>query len=229
MRFPPLVEGVFQSRLNRFVCLVEVEGRTQRALLRNTGRLGEVLLPGRRVYLVPKGSGKCGYEMVLVRGEGGLVCVDSHRATDLLAEHILTSGKPWRVRSIKREPRAGRSRFDLLLDGRILIETKSVNLVREGVALFPDAPTERGRRHLEDLMSLAGEFEPAVVFVIQRGDARVFSPNYGTDPEFGEVLEEFFRRGFTVKAFVCRVSLHEIRIWKEVPVVFNMSIRRWQG
>ncbi len=226
MKLPPLTKAVFQERLNRFVCLVRVGNGTEKALLRNTGRLSELLTPGREVYLRRKSSGKYAYEILIVRGEESLVCVDSHIAPSLFEEWLRLKGDPWPAEDIKREPRVGRSRFDLLLDQSTLIEAKSVNLVRDGIALFPDAPTERGRRHIRDLMDLGTRFRTCVVFLIQREDAVAFSPNYETDPEFGRLLEEFYLAGNTVKAYLCRVSLCEVRVWKEVPVVFNMTLRR---
>ncbi|MDQ7037797.1 MAG: DNA/RNA nuclease SfsA [Aquificota bacterium] len=227
MKLPPLRKAVFRKRINRFVCSVEVDGRSGKALLRNTGRLRELLTPGREVYLRRKSSGKYAYEILLVRGDRSLVCVDSHMAPALFEEWVRLTGKPWPAEDVKRELRAGRSRFDLLLNGNILVEAKSVNLVKDGIALFPDAPTERGRRHIKDLMNLRSRFETCVVFVIQREDAVAFSPNYETDPEFGRLLEEFHRAGNTVKAYLCKVSLYEVKVWKEVPVVFNMTLRRW--
>ncbi len=226
MTFPPLKEGIFVERVNRFVCSVNLGGSIKMALLRNTGRLRELLVPGAKVYLKERRSGKYDCEVVLVKSEKSLVCVDSHMAPMILEEYIRERGIPWRAESIKREPKVGRSRFDLLLDGKVLVETKSVNLVRDRIALFPDAPTERGKKHVEDLIELSSSFLPAVVFIVQREDAEIFSPNYETDHEFGRILERFHSIGFPVKAYLCRVSLYEIRIWKEIPVVFNMSFRR---
>ncbi len=222
MEFGPLKKGVFVKRVNRFVGEVLVDGKRKKALIRNTGRLEELLTEGREVYLRER-EGRCEAEVVLVKAKGSFVCIDSHLPPLLLLEYMRSKGTPWFPKSFKMEPKVGSSRFDLLINGRILIETKSVNLVKEGVALFPDAPTERGRRHIRDLIELRDRFLPALVFVIQREDAKVFSPNYGTDPDFGKLLEEFWRLGLPVKAFSCKVSPYEIRVWKEIPVVFNMS------
>ncbi len=223
MELGNLIQARFVQRLNRFVCKVDVNGSVDKVLIRNTGRLEELLVEGREVYLRRKDKGKYRYEMVLVRAERSLVCVDSHMAPYLLLDHMRAENYPWPLKSVRLEPKVGRSRFDILVNDNILVETKSVNLVKGSKALFPDAPTERGRRHIRDLIGLSGRYTPAVVFVIQREDAEVFSPNYDTDPEFGRALEEFHRMGFTVKAFLCKVSLYEVRIWKEVPVVLNMS------
>ncbi|WP_457600981.1 DNA/RNA nuclease SfsA [Hydrogenivirga sp.] len=220
MRFGELVPAEFLERLNRFVCLVRVEGRQEKALIRNTGRLRELLVPGRSVYLKRKNMGKHHYELKLVQTERSLVCVDSHLPPKLLLEHLLRTSQPWEVKDYRYEFGVGGSRFDLLINGKILVETKSVNLVVGSTALFPDAPTQRGIRHVRELMTQAGSFTPAVVFIVQREDAERFSPNRGTDPDFSEVLEEFKDRGFTVKAFVCRVSLTAIEVDREIPVIF---------
>ena len=218
MELGDLLEGEFLERLNRFVCRVRIGGREATALLRNTGRLKELLLRGRRVFLREKSSGKHRFEILLVEAERTLVCVDSQLPPRLLLEHLQNHSRPWKLKDFRLEPRVGGSRFDLLINGRILVETKSVNLVRDSVALFPDAPTGRGRRHVLDLIELSRVYEPAVVFVIQRPDAELFSPNWDMDPEFSKALRSFRERGFTVKAFLCEVSTKEIYIKGEVPV-----------
>jgi len=218
MRFPPLIRGTFLERLNRFVCQILVNGKKTTALLRNTGRLRELLVEGADIYVRKKESGKHPYEILLVRGERSLVCVDSHLPPKLLSEFMERQGKPWRPEDIRFEYRAGGSRFDLLINGKVLVETKSVNLVRDGTALFPDAPTQRGARHIEELISLQSRFQPALVFVVQREDAECFSPNYEVDPHFSDLVREFYERNLPVYAFLCRVSLNEIYIWKDIPV-----------
>ncbi len=218
MEFGDLVEGEFLERLNRFVCRVKVGGKETTALIRNTGRLRELLVEGRKVFLREKSTGKHSFELLLVEGRDSLVCVDSHLPPKLLVEHLRRRGLPWKLDTYRFEPKIGRSRFDLLLNGSILVETKSVNLVKDSVALFPDAPTERGRRHILDLIELSEHYRPAVVFVIQRSDAKIFSPNWEMDERFSEALREFSEKGFSVKAFLCEVNLKEIYIKGEVPV-----------
>lgn len=209
MRFPKLIEAEFLSRLNRFVCLVKIDSKTFHAYVRNTGRLTELLYRGKRIYLREKGSGKYPYEVLLVLHENKLVCVDSQLATKVYAESL--------GRKVTYEPRILNRRLDLLLDNT-LIEVKSVNLVKEGIALFPDAPTERGREHIELLMKVYPEFVPKVVFVVMREDAKVFSPNWDTDPSFSRKLKEFFEAGHEVRAYVCQVSLEDIKLKREIPI-----------
>ena len=218
MRFPPLVKARFLSRLNRFVCEVQVGSTKTTALLRNTGRLRELLVEGREVFVREKSGGKHPYELLLVRHADGLVCVDSHLPPRLLSEYIGKSGYPWIPKEVRFEFTIGGSRFDMLINRQVLVETKSVNLVREGVALFPDAPTVRGSRHVEELIRLRYVYSPSLVFVIQREDAQCFSPNREVDPLFGKNVAEFVKLGLPVYAFLCRVTVDEIYIWKEIPV-----------
>jgi sugar fermentation stimulation protein A len=218
MELGELIEGTFIERLNRFVCSVHINGKERKALLRNTGRLKELLFKGNRVFLRPKRVGKLPYELVLAQKDGKLVCVDSHLPPKLLCEYLQKEGSPWRVESLKFERREGNSRFDLIINGKILVETKSVNLVKGRVALFPDAPTTRGTKHVQHLMALRDRFEPALVFVVQREDAELFMPNYEVDPSFSRAVENFIKEGLPVYAFLCRVTPGEIYIWKEIPV-----------
>ncbi len=218
MKLGKTFPATFLERINRFVGRVEIKGREESALIRNTGRLKELLRPGTRVFLREKSTGKHRYEILLVSTGDHLVCIDSHLPPKLLAEHMREKSHPWKAQNIRFEPKVGNSRLDLLINSKILIETKSVNLVINRTALFPDAPTPRGTRHLRDLMESHPNYTPAVVFVIQRPDATSFSPNTETDPAFSETLKEFARKGHTIKAFRCEVNPDEIYIKDEVPV-----------
>lgn len=218
MNLGVLREAKFIERINRFVGVVELRGRRRKALIRNTGRLRELLRSGNRVYVRDKSGGKLSLEIVLAEVNGNLVCIDSHLPPRLLIEYLRREGRPWDLDEVRCEFMVGGSRFDLLINGRVLVETKSVNLVENGTALFPDAPTERGRRHIHHLINLADSFLPSLVFVVQREDAEIFSPNKKVDPPFARAVDEFCRMGYPVYAFLCRVSKEEIYIWKEIPV-----------
>ena len=212
MKLPELKEAIFIRRLNRFVAEVSLEGRNLLAHVRNTGRLTELLKPNNKVYLKEKSSGKYRFEIFLVQGQNSLVCVDSTIAPKLYAEKL---GIP-----VRFEPKFGQHRFDLLYSSTV-VETKSVNLVENEVALFPDAPTERGTRHVYKLMEVSKQgFKPELVFVVQREDAKVFSPNYKVDGKFSEAVRLFYESGHTVKAYLCKVSLREIIIDREIDVIF---------
>jgi sugar fermentation stimulation protein A len=211
MRFPKLKEAEFLERLNRFVGRIRIGGKEYTAYIRNTGRLPELLLSGNKVYVCERSSGKHPYEIILSEKNSTLVCIDSHITPKLFAENL-------NGHEIAFEPRFDSSRFDLLLDGRP-VEVKSVNLVEDGIGLFPDAPTERGRKHIEKLIELSKRgFKPLVVFVVQREDAIAFSPNWKTDRAFSEALVRYVSLGLEVRAYRCTVSLEEIKLKDEIPV-----------
>ncbi|ADO44735.1 sugar fermentation stimulation protein [Hydrogenobacter thermophilus TK-6] len=214
MRFPSLVSGEFVKRINRFVCVVRIKDKEHFAYLRNTGRLSELLKEGTCVYLKEKDKGKYSYELLLAEGEKGiLVCLDSQIAPKLYAEG-LPAGE------LVYEPKVVGGKLDLLV-GKELIEVKSVNLVRDGIALFPDAPTQRGSRHIDLLIKAYPKYTPKMVFVIQREDAYAFSPNREMDPIFANKLKVFKSLGHRVVAYNCKVSLEEIKLKEEVEVLWR--------
>ena len=186
----------------------------------------ELLVPGHRVLLVqrPGPNRKTGYDMALVQYQGLWVSVDSRIPSALAFQAIQQRAlPPWCTYSqVRCEAVYGDSRLDLeLRDGtrRCLIETKSVNLVCQGRALFPDAPTTRGARHLRSLMNAVTEgIAAGVLFVIQREDATSFSPYDEADPEFGRALREAAQSGVEVHAFKCKVSPERIILDGPVPV-----------
>ncbi|HFD39115.1 MAG TPA: DNA/RNA nuclease SfsA [Anaerolineae bacterium] len=222
-----VIEGRFLSRENRFRVTVEVGGQAVAAHLPNSGRLGELLTPGRRVLLVRReGAGrKTGYDLSLVEFEGQWVSVDARLPNDLAAE-ALRAGRIAPLRgypTLRREVTRGRSRFDFLLEGPdrppCWLEVKSVTLVVDGLACFPDAVTARGRRHVEELTEIvAGGERAAVLFVVQREDAQGFRPHDEADPAFGRALREAARRGVEVYAYACRIEPGRAAITHPLPV-----------
>ncbi len=231
---PALVPGRLTGRRNRFAALVEVDGREVLAHVPNSGRLTELFLPGAAVTLAPPrgaGSGRTArrtlFDLVSIRHEEAWVCIDARLPNALVAEAV-AGGRLDLFRGeavARREPAFGESRLDLLCGGPgrpdRFVETKSVTLVRGGVARFPDAPTARGVRHLEELeRAVRMGYRAAVVFVVQRGDARGFAPNDDTDPAFGEALRRARRSGVDVVAVGCRVSPETIEIAAELPLLF---------
>lgn len=216
----------FIERLNRFCCVVELEGKRLLAHVANSGRMRELLVPGRLVYLVERPSlgRKTPFDLALVALEHGLVSVDARLPSPLFSEAFLAARLQQfgAYATIQREVVWGDSRVDFLLRGdssQCLVEVKSVTLVKEGRALFPDAPTGRGRRHVANLaQALDQGIMAAVVFVVQRCDAQAFSPNVATDPEFAAALVKAVGAGVGVYAYGCQVSLKEVAICCELPV-----------
>jgi len=226
MEWPRLTPGRFVRRENRFRVTVEVTGKPVGAHLPNSGRLTELLTPGRRCWLIEfqDPRRKTRFDAVLVRYAGTWVSVDARLPNKLLSEALATGalGPFRRYDQVRREVRLGDSRLDMRLAGPpgiCWIEIKSVTLVEDGVARFPDAPTARGARHVRELMgAVAAGDRAAVVFVIQRGDARRFRPHDQADPEFGAVLREASRAGVDIHAWTCRVDRQHIEIDREIPV-----------
>ena len=232
MELPALVPGRFLTRENRFRVQVEVEGRPTPAHLPNSGRLLELLHPGRRVYLMPRPGKhrKTPYDLVLVDLDGLLVSVDARLPTDLFLEAWRAGRLPWLPYGpgwqVVREPACGHGRLDALLEGprgaRVWVETKSVTWVQDGVAYFPDAPTARGRRHLRCLAEKvrAGD-RGVVVFIVQRPDARVFSP-HPAGPHFPQALREAHAQGVEVYAHRFRVTHQTIEPVGPIPVRLDL-------
>ena len=238
IRFPrPLVPGRFIRRLNRFAALVKTQGREERVHVRNSGRLRELLTPGRRVLLDPAATSgrQTRFTLALVRLPSGYVSADAHLPNALVADGLRSRSIPGLAghRVLRREPPLGRGRADfLLLRGgqRCLLEVKSVTLVQDGVALFPDAPTTRGRTHLTHLIAARRRgLAAAVLFVIQRVDARAFAPNQAADPEFCATLRRAVRAGVRVQALTCHVDAMAVRLAVSVPVLLDYRHRQGQG
>ena len=233
----PLVAGTFIQRDNRFRATVEVGGQPVWAHVPNSGRLEELFVSGRPVLLrqVDLPHRKTRYDLVLVKVGQILVSADARLPNKLVCEAIVVGRLPEfsGYEIIHREVPYGGSRLDFVLEGdrqRCLIEVKSVTLVEEGLALFPDAPTQRGRQHVEELARAVQEGErAAIVFVIQREDAVAFAPNDAADPAFGQVLREAAKGGLEVYAYRCRVTPTEITLDRPIPVVLHGSYLSKRG
>jgi len=226
MRYPSrLIEAKLQERPNRFLGVVDIDGREELCFIPNPGRMHELMVPGARVYLLEKRGEhrKTRYDMVLVDYGGVMVSIDSRLPNTLLAEAV-NAGRlnEFRGHTVeKTEPVFHDSRLDLVLSdgtGQVMVETKSCTLVEDGVALFPDAPTKRGARHMRTLVKALETGRSAAVFVIQRGDASEFRPNDGTDPEFGEALRRAASLGVETYAYVSDVSLRGVEIKEKIPL-----------
>lgn len=227
MRLPPgLVPAAIVRRLNRFAVEVRLFEGLGVAHLPNSGRVRELLAPGTPALLAPRprAGRKTPFDLLLVRLGETWVSADA-RLPNALAREALASGciGPLAGLAVLRsEVPFGESRVDFLLEGgsrRCLLETKSVTLVEDGVALFPDAPTARGTRHLRDLSAARQQgLEAAVLFVVQRPDAREFRPYEAADPAFARALREAAAAGVTILAYKCDVSPQEVRIAAPLPV-----------
>lgn len=220
-----LVEGRFVERKNRFLAAVMVESRLVLAHVPNSGRMGELLVPGASVLLLPKEGTKrkTGFALLLVKYQGSWVAIDSRLSNEIVKKALenayFEQFKSYQI--IKPEYVYGLSRFDFYLPESppCLIEVKSVTLVEDDVAMFPDAPTQRGSKHLQELVQAKAQgYRCAVIFIIQRPDGHKFTPNWRTDPEFGQNLREAAGAGVEVYAYRCQVETTAISLLDEIPV-----------
>lgn len=227
MEYPNIVPGTFISRVNRFVARVAVNGAEQDVHVKNTGRLRELFLPGTRVFLTAPGGAnrRTAYDLVALDAGGetqeNFVNVDSGAPNRAVGEWLrgnLFSG----TASVAAEVSHGDSRFDFYVeDGarRAFIEVKGVTLLVNGGALFPDAPTERGIKHVRGLIRCIDEgYEAYVLFIVQRSGADFFAPNDAAHPAFGAALREASRAGVRVLALACDVAPNAMHICGYIPV-----------
>lgn len=229
MQYNHIVPAVFLSRPNRFTAVCQgPDGRELRCHLRNTGRCAELLLPGARVWLqhTPSPTRKTQYTLITVEKQGRLVNLDSLAPNRLFTEGI-DSGKIClpglgEVSAIRPEVRAGDSRLDFRLDSAgaaAYCEVKGVTLEQDGVALFPDAPTVRGLRHIRELTALHSQgFLAAAVFVVQMEEACCFRPNTAAQPDFHQALFQAREQGVQVLAYNCRVCPDSVELLAPLEV-----------
>ena len=228
MKYGEMIPGRFCTRPNRFVAHVELKGQEEICHVKNTGRCRELLIPGARIYVQRRrGEGrKTPYALVAVEKGERLINMDSQAPNAVWAEAL--AGGMWvpgfgEAREFRREAMFGTSRLDFQASsagrGVGYMEIKGVTLEEEGIARFPDAPTDRGGRHLPDVNRAAEQGLPAAaVFVIQMEGIRRFEPNAATDPAFARALSEAAAAGVTVLAYDCAVTPDSLRIRQRVAV-----------
>ena len=224
MTYDCIHPGVFQARPNRFIAWVELEGETCRCHVPNTGRLRELLLPGAVVWCQfhPEPGRKTAWTLLAVEHRGTVVNIDSQIPNRLAADFVRSGGLGLMPDRVQPERTFGDSRLDLYYEAgpvRGFAEVKGVTLNEDGTARFPDAPTERGVKHLHSLVQvLEAGYRAAALFVIQRGDVTCFEPNQARDPAFARALREAAAQGVEVRALICTVTPGALEITGEVPV-----------
>ena len=224
MRYPNITEGIFLERPNRFIAVVETGGKREICHVKNTGRCRELLKPGARVLLCEGGNPgrKTRYDLVSVYKGETLINMDSQAPNAMAWEWLMGGGYFSDLEELSREKTYGASRFDLY--GRaggkpFFMEVKGVTLEQNGVARFPDAPTERGLKHVEELTGCVSEgYSAYLLFVIQMKGVSRLEPNWDTHRAFGEALREAKKRGVSLLAYDCVVEPGQVRIDKPVPV-----------
>lgn len=224
MLYSNIQQGYFLSRPNRFIAHVEINGVTEICHVKNTGRCRELLTERAVVYVQQHDDSKrkTKYSLIAVHKGNLLINMDSQAPNKAVAEW-LTEKQPFgEIRVMKPECRHGNSRFDFYLETekrKIFIEVKGVTLENDGIAMFPDAPTARGVKHLQELTDcLQQGYEAAAIFVIQFTGAKLFKPNYATHPEFAQALRAAQAAGVQVMALECTVTPESMCIGKSVPL-----------
>lgn len=225
MRYGTVIEGRFLSRPNRFIAMVETEHGVERVHVKNTGRCRELLVPGTTVYLA-KGENpnrKTAWDLVTVDKNGLLINMDAQAPNALFHEWAAAGGGLPDVTCIRPEYRYGNSRLDFCLEtpkGIHLVEVKGVTLEEGGAARFPDAPTERGVKHILELeRAVKTGLDATLFFVVQFQNARSVAPNDDTHPAFGTALRQAAAAGVRVCAWDCTVTPTSVRICRSVPVI----------
>lgn len=224
MIYQNIYSGKFLERPNRFIANVEVDGEIKVCHVKNTGRCREILTPGADVFIdyVDKAERKTKYDLISVYKGDKLINIDSQAPNKIFHEFLLKRKLISNITYIKPEFKYLNSRFDFYIETanrKILIEVKGVTLEEDGITKFPDAPTLRGVRHVEELiLSMDNGYEAYVIFIIQMKDVRYFTPNNHMHPQFGEVLKKAWEKGVKILAYDCNVGKDFIEISEEVSV-----------
>lgn len=212
MKYTRVITGTFIDRPNRFIAKVEVDGKVETVHVKNTGRCREILVPGTKVVLFDSQNPerKTRYDLIAAYKGDILINIDSQAPNKAFQEFIPLCGVFGKDPQVHPEYTHGDSRFDFYIeDGerRCFAEVKGVTLENDGVCSFPDAPTERGLKHLKGLVDAHEQgFEAYVVFIVQMRPMRYFTPNYATHEEFGEYLEYASKNGVNILVYDCLVE-----------------------
>ncbi len=231
MKYRNIVSAVFIERLNRFVASVNIDGEEVSVHVKNTGRCRELLIPGATVYLEDfsgrMGTRKLCYDLIAVEKSGILINMDSQVPNRVVREaledgRILLPGMA-DLSDIHAEKTYGNSRFDFYVNDKTgreaFIEVKGVTLEKDGVVSFPDAPTERGIKHLHELVDAKNAgYGAYAVFVIQMSGMKYFTPNDDRHAEFGAALRFAAANGVGILAYECNITPDSIEVTKPLPV-----------
>ena len=223
MHYANMIPGIFRARPNRFIAHVEIGGREEIVHVKNTGRCRELLPPGAQVWCQESDNParKTRFDLITVQKGHRLINMDS-QAPNAAVKEWLSAGGLGPIENLKAEARHGDSRFDFAFekDGvPCFLEVKGVTLETDGICAFPDAPTERGVKHLQGLTRLAREgYGAYVLFVIQMADVRYLHPNDATDPAFGAALREAAAAGVHILAMDCAVTADTMEICSPVDI-----------
>lgn len=217
-KYENMVQGRFLRRPNRFIAHVEIDGKEEICHVKNTGRCRELLTPNATVWCEKSKNPerKTPYSLISVQKGARCINMDSQVPNTVAEEWILQGGLGFIPKALKREQFYGQSRFDFYLEDdqgqKGYLEVKGVTLEVDGACYFPDAPTQRGARHLQELTRAKEEgYRAFVLFVVQMEDIAFVSPNENTDPAFASALRTAAEHGVEIHAVTCRVTPDEIK------------------
>ncbi len=221
-----IYKATFKERPNRFIANVLLNGKAETVHVKNTGRCRELLVEDAEVFLEKSDNParKTGYDLIAVKKNGRLINMDSQIPNAAAYEFVKNGGLGIDFSFLKREVKRKDSRFDIYgkdqEDREYYIEVKGVTLERDDYAYFPDAPTERGRKHIYGLIDAVEEGAVGILlFIIQMDGIKGFYPNEETDPAFSEALKRAKKAGVMIKAFDCDITPQSINVKNEVPVI----------
>lgn len=224
MKYSNIVKGTFLDRPNRFIAHVELDGKRETVHVKNTGRCRELLLPGAEIWLTAPGTEgrKTKYDLVTVRKENGLlVNIDSQAPNAVVKEWL----EKQQYDAVVPEYTYGDSRIDFYMERgaeRTLMEVKGCTLEREGIGYFPDAPTDRGVKHLRELAKAVKDgYRAALAFAIQMDGIKEVRPNIQTHPEFGAAMQEAREAGVEILFLSCHVEPDGLEVKEAVKSLKN--------
>ena len=227
MRYERIKRATFLERPNRFIAYADIAGKQETIHVKNTGRCAELLVPDAEIFVQESDNPerKTKWDLIGVRKGERLINMDSQIPNKVVGEWLSAGNLFSAGASVRPETVYGNSRFDFYVEegeNRAFIEVKGVTLEEEGVVRFPDAPSERAVKHVEELIRAKKEGYDAYVFlVIQMKGVRYFTPNIDTQPEFAEVLKKAKAAGVRILAYDCKVTEDSIQIDEEVPVILE--------
>ena len=225
MHYDNMTPGIFLARPNRFIAHIEIDGAVEICHVKNTGRCRELLIPGCTVWCQRSDNPnrKTKFDLIAVQKGDRLINMDS-QAPNKAAGEWLANGGLGEISDLRAEVKHGDSRYDFsfLKDGkRCFLEVKGCTLEQDGVCAFPDAPTERGAKHIRGLTAAAREgFGAYILFVIQMSDVKYIRPHDETDPAFGAALREAAQNGVQVLAMDCAITPDTMQI--RLPVLVKL-------
>lgn len=224
MKYNNIHKAKFIKRLNRFVCEVELEGEKVLCHVKNTGRCRGLLKEGATVYLQKSDNPdrKYKYSLITVRKGERLINMDSQAPNKAVHEWLKAEKLFKNITYLKPESTYGKSRFDFYFEyegKKAYMEVKGVTLENDGIVSFPDAPTERGVKHINELCECVKQgYEAYIMFVVQMKDVLYFTPNAENDPAFAKAIRKAENKGVKVLCYDCEITENEMKLKDEVVI-----------